>query len=1099
MQDHVDATETDHHHEEVTTFATFSHAEPAVEKPTLDSSFTIPIAPTEDPYTTLEEIRPAEEGLSATRQGLTTAKETPSSAPAPSTEPSFSSPPLTTEVEATVCSFSSPSPSTSTASVLPSEWKGESAKEARFRGRCMPDSFHRLLYAATTGNNNTSPLGDLSPSSRRKRIEMEATTAVATIAAAEEEHKMENDKEETLFSPPASLGSGFLSETNDGSEMGCGGYEQPDEAQDVEDMIKGHTDYMDLPEERRRALRESVMELHRRAVELQAKEAKHGPSASVGPSDASTSSSGVLRQLEHHRVRAARLKGFKDTARKSELTAAYQELIREGVLPSTDLLASLLLRKQTKSHSGVLVITVLMGPGKFSCPKDCYYCPQQPGVARSYLLKEPAVLRGFRNGWDPVAQFYDRASALEGNGHVVDKVELIILGGTFSFYPAEYAEQFIGACFYAANTFYPEVKTTSTSSESTTMATDVTSSSSSPRPMRDIATEISLNETARCRIIGVTVETRPDYISARELRRFRHLGVTRVQLGIQHLDDDILTLINRDCPTYKAAEAIERLLNAGFKVDAHWMPDLPGSSFQKDMEMFQLLLDDSLNEQFQVDQWKVYPTATVPYTKIREWYEAGRYKPYAEEEGGKYMTELLLYIMTHAPYRLRLNRIVRDIPTDYIKGGERRVNLRQMIEGEIKKKAATAAEAKPPQQKKCEEENGSHTETRTTSSPSGDGEHSHRKDPSLASLSSPLTDMSGNTLEEERPRTETAGTDVTTEDPLRCRDIRERECKKSVFREEDLSLFIDHHRASGGTEYYISMENKDRTQLYGHLRLRIRDAVHDPDQSDCLFPVLQHAALIRELHTYGTLVAVHGNPSTSTSPDASNTTEKTASQATSSSSSSPSLFGAEKKVHDEVTHAPEQKTTPQRTEEAGGVRIGMVSEETILHEEEDEVKRPHIMTSTKEKDVPRTAAQHRGIGTRLMHEAEELAYQKYGLTKYVVIAGIGARPYYAKLGYHLEDTYMVKYRDTTSEKEKEEEGSMLHTQKASLEKNEEEEEEERHREQFFTSSLVPLSSPFPFSLLDAWNDVSTSVRSFSKKLGATVKGWLAGRKRDRAE
>ena len=117
-------------------------------------------------------------------------------------------------------------------------------------------------------------------------------------------------------------------------------------------------------------------------------------------------------------------------------------------------LEDMLIKKKGKSHSGVLVVTVFFGPGQFSCPKNCHYCPDQPGIARSYLLKEPGVLRGFRNAWDPIRQFNDRASALECNGHVVDKIELIILGGTFSFYPHEYCEEFMAASFYAANTYF---------------------------------------------------------------------------------------------------------------------------------------------------------------------------------------------------------------------------------------------------------------------------------------------------------------------------------------------------------------------------------------------------------------------------------------------------------------------------------------------------------------------------------------------------------------------------------------------------------------------------------------------------------------------
>jgi len=155
--------------------------------------------------------------------------------------------------------------------------------------------------------------------------------------------------------------------------------------------------------------------------------------------------------------------------------------------------------------------------------------------------------------------------------------------------------------------------------------------------------------------------------------------VTRVQLGIQHLDDQILDMVNRQCPTYKTAEAIYQLKENGFKVDGHFMPDLPGSSYEQDLTMFKYLFSRD-NEKYQCDQLKIYPVMTTDYTEILKWYQEGRYQPYAELEGGRYMTDLLLYICTNVPYWIRLNRIVRDIPNEYIQGGLKRVNLRQDID-----------------------------------------------------------------------------------------------------------------------------------------------------------------------------------------------------------------------------------------------------------------------------------------------------------------------------------------------------------------------------------------------------------------------------------
>ena len=594
-----------------------------------------------------------------------------------------------------------------------------------------------------------------------------------------------------------------------------GNYQEPEEAREIEQVLTGLNEFSDLPESKKQLLYAAAKSLCQRCQ--------------VGMTPQRLNS-------EYHK--ASRSSALGNTVRKSELIGAYRYLVRTGEVAVNLAVEELLMKKKGKSHSGVLVVTSFFGPGAFSCPKDCHYCPNQPGIARSYLLREPGVLRGYRNNWDPIHQFYDRANALENNGHIVDKIELILLGGTFSFYPHDYARDFIRATFYAANTYY----------------------SAPPLPaMRSLDEELTLNETARCRIIGVTIETRPDYISYRELVRFRSLGVTRVQLGIQHTDDEVLDAVNRECPTEKAVVGIRRLLDAGFKVDAHWMPDLPGSSYDRDMEMFRFLLSPA-NEDFQVDQWKVYPTAVVPFTKIKSWYDAGQYKPYAEEEGGRKMADLITFILEHCPYRLRLNRIVRDIPGNYICGGENRVNLRQVLDAEMLRRGS------------------------------------------------------------------------------RCRDIRERECKGQAVAREHAATFIDRFRASVGTEFYVSVENVQRTVLFGHLRLRLRDRSAATSEADGAFPVLKGAALIRELHTYGKLVAV-----------------------------SQTLAG------DSSAGAPTTATG-----------------------------------STAGSGAPRGATtQHTGVGGHLMLVAERLALEN-GFSTVAVIAGVGVRPYYARLGYDLRDTYMVK-------------------------------------------------------------------------------------------
>ncbi len=207
---------------------------------------------------------------------------------------------------------------------------------------------------------------------------------------------------------------------------------------------------------------------------------------------------------------------------------------------------------------------------KFSCAWNCYYCPSEPGQPKSYLHDEPAVKRANENHFDPVLQFTDRAATLAMNGHPVDKVELLVLGGTWASYPHAYQEEFIRDLFFAANTFWVRKKR-------------------ERRPLLDEQTE---NETAAVKIIGITLETRPDTIDAAELRRLRRYGCTRVQLGLQHTDDAILRRINRGCDTSDAITALRLLKNSCYKVDVHLMPSLPGAELDDDRAMFERMLSD---------------------------------------------------------------------------------------------------------------------------------------------------------------------------------------------------------------------------------------------------------------------------------------------------------------------------------------------------------------------------------------------------------------------------------------------------------------------------------------------------------------------------
>ncbi|KAK7198274.1 Elongator-like Protein 3a [Novymonas esmeraldas] len=322
--------------------------------------------------------------------------------------------------------------------------------------------------------------------------------------------------------------------------------------------------------------------------------------------------------------------------------------------------------KAPRSQSGVLVVTVFTSAfpdgQNFSCQWNCYYCPNEPGQPRSYLLNEPGVRRANQLEFDACRQFTERVRSLVEIGHPADKVELLVLGGTWESYPRVYRERFVRDLFYAANIFFDAAAT-------------------ARRPPLDLLQEQLLNESAQCKIIGVTLETRPDTINPAMLVELRRFGCTRVQLGVQHTDDGILTLVNRQCTREDTANAIKLLKDSCFKVDIHLMPDLPGATPAIDMAMFDDVIDSPY---LQADQWKIYPCQTTPFSVIEQWYREGKYTPY----GMTSLVEVLLHAKTRVHPWIRINRVIRDIPVDYVLAGVEVTNLRQLLAQKLRERGA---------------------------------------------------------------------------------------------------------------------------------------------------------------------------------------------------------------------------------------------------------------------------------------------------------------------------------------------------------------------------------------------------------------------------
>lgn len=486
-----------------------------------------------------------------------------------------------------------------------------------------------------------------------------------------------------------------------------------------------------------------------------------------------------------------------------DLLSVYHQMKESQSIKKSATLESLLQKKPIRSLSGIVNVSVLTKP--YPCPGRCIFCPTQKGAPKSYLKKEPAVQRAVLTNFHPFKQVITRLDALKKTGHPVDKIELRIIGGTWSYYPKNYQTWFLKECFRAANIF------------------------NSPRKTSPISRNYSLrkiqrtNERANCRIVGLTVETRPDFIDPKEIKRMRQLAITRVELGVQSIYDKVLNLNQRDHLVKDTVKATKLLKQAGFKVSYQIMLNLPGSDPKKDLQMVKEIFS---NPDFCPDLLKIYPLALVKNTPLYQWYQKKKFKPYDEKE----LTELLVKIKQVVPFWCRIERVIRDIPSEeIIEGGAKKSNLREIVQRELQKRKK------------------------------------------------------------------------------RCRCIRCRQVTSTYNKKDKLKLLRKDYKASEGREIFLSFETEKRKKLYALLRLRLN--------KDAPFDFLKNSAIIREVHTYGALAPI-------------------------------------------------------------GKKI----------------KSP----------------QHKGLGKKLIEEAERIAKQEFGLNKIYVIAAVGTRDYYRKLGYRLKETYMEK-------------------------------------------------------------------------------------------
>jgi elongator complex protein 3 len=341
--------------------------------------------------------------------------------------------------------------------------------------------------------------------------------------------------------------------------------------------------------------------------------------------------------------------------KNSEILSIYYNLLKNKKIERNKILEEILRIRKIRTLSGVAIVAILTRP--YKCPGSCFFCPTQKNVPKSYLKDEPAVMRAIMCDYNPYEQVKMRIRALEATGHNVDKIELIVIGGTWSFLPQKYQNWFIKECFRACNEYGLK---------------------SHRYQKLGLEKQQKINEKAKYRIIGITLETRPDFINEKEIKKMRKLGCTRVEIGVQTIFDDILKLNKRGHALKEIIKATLLLKDAGFKICYHLMPNLPGSSIKKDKQVFEKIFS---GPDFQPDLLKIYPCVVLKTAPLYKWFKNKKYKPYSQKQ----LFELLMFIKKNIPYYCRIQRLIRDIPTNNIVAGCLIPNLRQELQKQMKK------------------------------------------------------------------------------------------------------------------------------------------------------------------------------------------------------------------------------------------------------------------------------------------------------------------------------------------------------------------------------------------------------------------------------
>lgn len=579
-----------------------------------------------------------------------------------------------------------------------------------------------------------------------------------------------------------------------------------------------------------------------------------------------------------------------------QLLRSYHHLIQNGAIAPSPRLEKLIQKRPIRSQSGIVSVQVLTKP--YRCPGKCIFCPNDFTMPKSYINTEPGAMRALLNNFDPIKQVYNRLLSLTLTGHKTDKIEMIVLGGTRDVYPDEYKEGFVKWLYDACNSFDEFFSTVSLNQDHSRALKYSIDDSTINYPL-SLEESLHINESAWHRIIGLTVETRPEYVTDANCRFWRKLGVTRLEIGIQSSNDDVLAANKRWHDYACSKSAIHKLRQYGFKMSVHLMPGLYQSDYHKDLQTF---IDVYQDPEIKPDEIKFYPTSVIPNTELYDLYESGDYKPLETSIIKALIRECFLHIIP--PYT-RIKRLIRDIPSTEIVAGSSVTNLSQLTHQDLKKQLKGSKELHDLYARLYENLSVYHTLNDYLN-------NDRTGDQVVNGISTAVIWV--------MPDMDSYRNFVSLD--TRSREIRQKYEIQSWLPKPDrtddtlINLVIRTYVSSVWQEFFISYEDR-LGYLFAFTRLMLPDREHAIDWEW----LGSSYAQIRELHVYGNVESIGGDI--------------------------------------------------------------------------DNTNTSHRVT------------QHVGFGKQLMDVAENIA-RRAGYHYLSVIAGVGVRAYYRKIGYELQGSYMVK-------------------------------------------------------------------------------------------